>query len=97
MNRIDIAGVIEERGALRHPPAGLPALDLRLCHESEQPEAGQPRKVSLTLKAVAIGQVAQRLDRQAAGAQARFTGFLASPRQSRQVVFHIQDFQQDSF
>jgi hypothetical protein len=41
--------------------------------------------------------VAQRLDRQAAGAQARFTGFLASPRQSRQVVFHIQDFQQDSF
>ena len=96
MNCLDLVGLIEERGALRHTPAGLPALDLRLTHESEQAEAGQPRQVRLTLKAVAIGLMAERLNDHAVGLRARFTGFLASPRQSRQVVFHIQDFQPDS-
>ena len=46
-----------ERGALRYTPAGLPALDLSLKHESEVSEDGQPRKVSLEIRAVAIGEI----------------------------------------
>lgn len=95
MNRAEIAGVIAKRGALRFTPAGLPALDVWIEHESSAEEAGQPRQVRLSLKAVALGAVAERLDRHGAGTRWRFAGFLASPRQSRQVVLHIQDFQQD--
>ena len=84
-------------GALRHTPAGLPAQDLRLEHESTIEEAGQARQVKAALKAVALGAVAERLCRQAVGSRWCFSGFLASPRSAKSVVLHIQDFQQDQF
>lgn len=95
LNQTVVTARITEAGLPRHTPAGLPALDVRLEHQSQCQEAGQPRQVALTLKAVALGAVAERLGRQALGSQWRFTGFLASPRNSKSVVLHIQDFQQD--
>ena len=92
-----LTACIVELGALRSTPAGLPALDLRLEHESTVEEAGQPRQARVTLKAVALGAVAERLGQQALGSGWCFTGFLASPRNAKSVVFHIQDFQQDQF
>ena len=47
--------------------AGLPAVDLRLEHESTLDEAGQSRQVKAALKAVAFGATAERLARQALG------------------------------
>ncbi|MFT3777110.1 MAG: primosomal replication protein N [Ottowia sp.] len=88
---------IAELGAPRLTPAGLPALDLRLEHESAVEEAGQGRQAKVALKAVALGAVAERLGRQAVGSSWCFTGFLASPRNGKSVVLHIQDFQQDQF
>ncbi|MEP7102565.1 MAG: primosomal replication protein N, partial [Burkholderiales bacterium] len=35
MNRLVLTAQLVERGALRYTPAGLPALDLSLKHESE--------------------------------------------------------------
>ena len=92
-----LAATIAESSPLRFTPAGLPALDIRLEHESQVEEAGSPRTVRLALKAVALGAVAERLVRHAVGSQWHFTGFLASPRNSKSVVLHIQDFQQDQF
>ena len=86
---------IAECGALRYTPAGLPALDLRLEHESSVEEAGVKRQVKAVLKALAVGAVAERLGKQAVGSKWIFTGFLASPRNGKHVVLHIQDFQQD--
>ncbi|MDO5623219.1 MAG: primosomal replication protein N [Pseudomonadota bacterium] len=86
---------ITELSAPRYTPAGLPALDLRLEHESQVDEAGSPRQVKAVLKAVAIGSVAERLGKQPVGSRWCFSGFLASPRQAKSVVLHIQDFQQD--
>ena len=83
-----------EAGTLRHTPAGLPAIDLRLEHESSVDEAGQPRQVKAALKAVAFGAVAERLARQALGSSWLFRGFLATPRNGKHAVFHIQDFQE---
>jgi primosomal replication protein N len=80
---------------MRYTPAGLPALDLRLEHESQVEEAGQTRQITLAFKAVALGATAERLSQQAIGAHWRFSGFLASPRGAKSVIFHIQDFQQD--
>jgi primosomal replication protein N len=95
VNRIDLTASIVELQALRYTPAGLPALDARLEHESSQQEAGMPRQVKALVKAVAIGAVAERLQRQPLGSVWSFSGFLATPRNSKSVVLHIQEFQQD--
>ena len=86
---------IAELSVLRYTPAGLPALDLMLEHNSQQSEAGHPRQVNLKIRALALGTQAERLSRQTVGSQWRFQGFLATPRQGRSVVLHIQEFQQD--
>ena len=78
---------------MRYTPAGLPALDMRLEHGSDVQEAGKSRQVKANLKAVAIGSVAERLVQQPLGLEFKFTGFISSPRNSKQIVFHIQDFQ----
>ena len=59
MNQTILSARIAEAAALRYTPAGIPALDLRLEHESETLEAGQKRQVRVELKAVAFGMDAQ--------------------------------------
>ena len=92
-NRVVLTARIAERTALRYTPAGLPALDLRLEHESMVDEAGRPRQVSASLKTIALGTLAERLDRQPLDHTLRFLGFLATPRNGKGVVFHLQEFQ----
>lgn len=77
---------------MRYTPAGLPALNLLLEHESSMTEAGQARVVKATVKAIAFGVVAERLARQSIGSNWCFSGFLATPLKGRQLVFHLQDF-----
>ena len=74
---------------MRYTPAGLPALDLVLKHESEASEDGQARKVSLEIRAVAIGDITRQVGQLAVGAQAQFAGFLAASRNGRGLVFHV--------
>ncbi len=78
--------------AMRYTPAGIPALDLVLMHESLQTEMGTERTASLALKAVAFGTLAERLAVQSLAAQFRFLGFLTNTRNGKGVVFHVQDF-----
>jgi primosomal replication protein N len=89
MNRLVLAATLTERAAVRYTPAGLPALDLVLKHESEVSEDGQARKVSMDIKAVAIGGITRQLGALALGVSATFAGFLASGRNGRGLVFHI--------
>ncbi len=93
MNRVILTAAIAELSALRYTPAGLPALDLRLEHESQVEEAGQARQVKASVKTVALGTLAERLARQALGSTWQFEGFLATPRNGKSVTFHLQDFQ----
>jgi primosomal replication protein N len=95
VNRTELTACIAEQAALRYTPAGLPALDLILEHASEVEEAGQMRKIQLKLRALAIGPLAERLAKQAVGSVWTFQGFLATPRQGKSVVLHVQEFQQD--
>jgi primosomal replication protein N len=80
---------------MRYTPAGLPALNFLLEHESQVLEMGVPRTVKLVVKAVAFGTVAERLAKQALGSVWKFNGFLANTRQGKAVVFHVQEFLQD--
>jgi primosomal replication protein N len=89
VNRLVLAATLVERAAVRYTPAGLPALDLLLKHESEVSEDGQPRKVSLEIKAVAIGAVSRPAGAMALGSAATFAGFLGATRNGRGLVFHI--------
>ncbi|MDE2457227.1 MAG: primosomal replication protein N [Burkholderiales bacterium] len=89
MNRLVLSAQIAERGAQRYTPAGLPALDFVLEHESEQSEDGQTRKVTLQMRAVAIGDVTRVLAALALGSSADFGGFLAAARNGRGLRFHI--------
>ena len=95
MNRVELSARIAEAKALRYTPAGLPALDLMLDHESEASEAGQVRQVKVEVKAVAFGSQAETLSRQPIGSQWIFCGFLATPRNGKHPRLHIQSFQQD--
>ena len=94
-NQIALTACIAEVQSLRYTPAGLPALDLRLEHESQQQEAGIRREAKVAIKAVAFGTLAERLARQALGSHWEFQGFLASPRNVKCVFFFIQDIQQN--
>jgi len=94
-NQLVLTACIAGFDVLRYTPAGLPALNMRLEHESEIQEAGQTRQVKASVKAVAFGAMAERLAKQAIGSTWKFNGFLATPRNGKHVVFHIQEFQQD--
>ena len=90
MNRLVLTAQLVERGALRYTPAGLPALDLSLKHESEVTQDGQTRKVWFEIKARGVGAITESLARTELGAERRFGGFLGSQRNGRGIVFHIQ-------
>jgi primosomal replication protein N len=89
MNRLVLRAQLVERGAMRSTPAGLPALDMVLKHQSEVVEAGAARKVSLEVRAVAIGGIAQRAAALTIGDQAEFDGFVSAQRNGRGLVFHV--------
>jgi primosomal replication protein N len=76
---------------MRYTPAGLPALDLALRHESEVSQDGQPRKVSLDIRARAIGEITHRVATLELGSQHGFSGFLGAQRNGRGIVFHVTD------
>ena len=91
MNRLVLTAQLVERGAMRYTPAGLPALDMSLKHESEVTQDGQPRKVSMEIKARAVGEITRRLGALEIGSSHGFAGFLGSQRNGRGVVFHVTE------
>ena len=91
MNRLVLTAQLVERGVVRYTPAGLPALDLSLKHESEVTQDGQPRKVSMEIRARAVGQITQRVSGIEIGSTHGYAGFLGSQRNGRGVVFHVTE------
>ena len=79
-----------ERGSLRHTPAGVPVLEFRLLHGSEQTEAGVPRKVECELPCVAVGLTARLMTDTRPGDLLKVGGFLAAKSlRSRTPVLHV--------
>lgn len=91
MNRLVLSARLSERGPLRYTPAGLPALDLSLEHESEVEHEGQSRKVSMQLKAIVMGSMVGPFSRMALGCESRVAGFVANARNGRGLLFHITE------
>jgi len=93
MNRVVLSAQLVERGAVRYTPAGLPACDLSLKHESQVTEAGQPRKIFMEMRAVVIGELTHRLVGLEIGAAGTFAGFLTNQRNGRGTVLHVTEFE----
>ena len=89
MNQLHLQAQIQQLGQVRYTPAGLMALDASLKAESEVVEAGKPRKVSLEIKAVAVGEVAKELKALGVGGHAVFRGFLTHQRNGRGFIAHV--------
>ena len=89
-NRLTFDALLAERGDLRYTPAGTPAIDCSLHHQSMQAEAGGERKVECELFAVAFGDVARRLAAMPVGSAVSCEGFLARRyRTGITVALHI--------
>jgi len=91
MNRLVLSATLVERGAVRYTPAGLPVIDCRLQHASTVTEDGQPRQISVEVKALAIGAITRPLAALALGDAGLYAGFLASARNGRGWLFHITE------
>jgi primosomal replication protein N len=90
INRLTLDATLAQRGDLRFTPAGIPAIDCTLTHESVQDEAGGQRKVDCELAAVAFDEVARTIARMPAGSALRCEGFLARRyRTGITVALHI--------
>jgi primosomal replication protein N len=95
VNRYEVQGVISELSPLRYTPAGIPVLEFLLSHESEVTEAGQPRRIALSLTVVAMGDLAQMAGTMRLGCKVRLQGFLAPVRKdSHKYRLHAQLIQQ---
>jgi len=91
MNLVQLDARVIEREPLRHTPAGVPAIEMLLGHESEVVEAGHPRRVELTVSAVALGDLAMLLADVPLGTELRVEGFLAPARKdSVKLKLHMQ-------
>jgi primosomal replication protein N len=90
LNRLTLTARIVEKSALRHTPAGLPAIDVSLRHESDVGLAGLPRKVAFEMRGRALGPVAEALAAAPLGEPRDFEGYLGSHRNGRGILLHIE-------
>lgn len=93
-NRVELTGQILETSGLRYTPAGLPTVQMRLAHGSEQGEAGRMRQVVCEIEAIAFGDIASKLSQGQIGTQLSVSGFLdrKSPRSSL-LTLHVTDYE----
>lgn len=92
-NEVVLTGSAAQVRPVRYTPAGVAITEFRLRHESTQLEAGQRRKVSFEMPAVACGPLAERIA--ALGERAVLArGFLAARSfGSAQVVLHASSIE----
>jgi primosomal replication protein N len=93
-NRLTLDATVVDRGALRHTPAGIPAVELTLSHRSRQAEADGQREVECEVHAVAFGEIARALAAMDPGTALRCEGFIARRyRTGTSVALHLTRFE----
>jgi primosomal replication protein N len=83
-----------ELGALRFTPAGIPAVEFRLAHASEQDEAGRRRQVEAELAAIAFEAQARLMAQAKLNSRVSVQGFLAAKsKRSKRLVLHVTNIE----
>jgi primosomal replication protein N len=89
-NRVALDARLLKRSALRYTPAGIPAIDLLLGHQSIQIEAGVRRDARCEVEAVAIGDLAVKLSTGKLNQPLQISGFLTQHSvKDRKLVLHV--------
>ena len=81
------------KSALRYTPAGIAVLEASFVYEGTVTEAAAERKLAFEFPTVALGAVAQALDREPLGKPMMLEGFIAPrTRRSTRLVMHITEY-----
>jgi primosomal replication protein N len=92
-NTVTLSGEVVAKDILRTTPAGIPIIEFRLKHSSQQMEAGMQREVQCELAVMAIGDVARELENITNGQFIALQGFLSSRNRNSDVpVLHVKQF-----
>jgi len=90
VNAVALSGELVDIEPLRHTPAGIPLVNFRLAHKSQQLEAGYKRQVECEMSGVAVGEVAVAMSRMRQGHAVRVEGFLnRKNRMSAHIILHV--------
>ncbi len=94
VNRVALSGRLLARGALRYTPAGIPVVEFRLGHGSEQEEAGLNRRVDCEVACVVLGVTAGLLATTNLGDALTVRGFLAAKSlKTQSPVLHVNEIE----
>jgi primosomal replication protein N len=75
---------------LRYTPVGIPVIEFRIAHVSEQIEAELPRQVECELACVAVGAMALLLKDAMPNMALKASGFLAARSlKQKTLVLHV--------
>lgn len=89
-----MSGRLLELGALRYTPAGIAAVEFKLRHESEQDEAGSPRKIEAEIGGIAFQAQARLLANAKLNSALKLHGFLsAKSKRSKKLVLHVTNIE----
>ena len=93
MNQLRIRGKAVAKSALRYTPAGIAVLEASFAHEGTVTEATAERTLAFAFSVIALGAVAQALDREPLGRPMMLEGFIAPrTRRSTRLVMHITEY-----
>jgi primosomal replication protein N len=93
VNQLRIRGKAVAKSALRYTPAGIAVLEASFEHEGSVTEATAQRTLAFEFYAVALGAVAQALDREPLGRPMMLEGFIAPrTRRSTRLMMHITEY-----
>ncbi|PHV11734.1 primosomal replication protein N [Chitinimonas sp. BJB300] len=93
-NQVVVSGRLLVVEPLRYTPAGIPALEFRLVHDSSQQEAGVSRQVQCEITCIYLGERAKTLAVLGTEVEIVVKGFLAARNQryKHSLVLHINDW-----
>ncbi len=93
-NRVELCGRILEKDELRYTPAGIPVVNFKIVHDSEQMEAGSKRQVQCEVNAIAFDQVAREIGKLKIDDNVCLEGFLSrKSRMSTHLVLHVNKYE----
>ena len=79
---------------MRFTPAGVPVVEFKIDHESEQAEAGAKRSIKAEISAVAFEAQARLVAKARPGSEVKLEGFLgAKSKRSKKIVLHVTNIE----
>ena len=93
MNQLRIRAKAVAKSALRYTPAGVAVLEATFAHEGSVTEAAVERTLAFEFAVVALGAVAQSLDRESLGTTVTLEGFIAPrSRRTTRLLVHVTEY-----